>query len=84
VAESETLLPEDRARELLVFGLRRMQGVTRSDFLLRTGYALDALAGPILADYVAWGLMIDDGRRVRLAREGLFISDSLWPRLLRP
>jgi len=28
--------------------------------------------------------MIDDGRRVRLAREGLFISDSLWPRLLRP
>jgi oxygen-independent coproporphyrinogen-3 oxidase len=84
VAESETLSPQDRARELLVFGLRRMEGVTRSDFLHRTGYSLDALAGSILADYVSWGLMTDDGQRVRLAREGLFISDALWPRLLKP
>ncbi|HEX4149488.1 MAG TPA: radical SAM family heme chaperone HemW, partial [Pirellulales bacterium] len=66
VAETETLSSEDRARELLVLGLRRMEGVGRSDFLQRSGYELDALAGAALADYLRWGLMIDDGQRVRL------------------
>jgi oxygen-independent coproporphyrinogen-3 oxidase len=84
VAESETLSPEERARELLVLGLRRMEGMRRSEFLLRSGYELDPLAGAAIADYVAWGLLLDDGQRVRLSREGLFVSDALWPRLLRP
>jgi oxygen-independent coproporphyrinogen-3 oxidase len=83
VAEREMLAPEDRARELLVFSLRRLEGITRTDFRARTGYGIDELVGVPLADYVRHGLMADDGERVRLTREGLYVSDALWPRFLR-
>lgn len=83
VAESETLAPADRARELLVFNLRRLEGVDRQQFAARTGHELDALVMPQLADMVAHGLLSDNGRRVKLTRAGLFVSDAIWPKFLR-
>ncbi len=83
VAEREQLSPEDRARELLVFGLRRLDGVDRSWFTARSGFDLDALVGEPLRRHVALGLLSDDGRRIRLTREGLFVSDAIWPHILR-
>ncbi len=83
VAESETLEPEDRARELLVFGLRRLAGVERSDFAARTGFEIDTLVREPLAQMVSHGLLQDDGLRVRLNRAGLFVSDAIWPHFLR-
>jgi oxygen-independent coproporphyrinogen III oxidase len=82
VAERDFLPPPDRARELLVLGLRRMDGVDRGEFYSRTGFEIDDLAGPAVARFVQEGLLDDDGRRVRLTREGLFVSDALWPELL--
>jgi oxygen-independent coproporphyrinogen-3 oxidase len=83
VAESETLAPGDRARELLVFALRRLEGVDRRQFAQRTGFEIDDLVGEPLARFVAWGLLEDDGHRVKLSREGLFVSDSIWPHFLK-
>jgi oxygen-independent coproporphyrinogen-3 oxidase len=82
MAEQETLSPEDRAREMLVLGLRRLEGVDREAFLARTGYLLDILGGKSLPDFVARGLLADDGRKVRLTREGLLVSDAIWPYFL--
>jgi oxygen-independent coproporphyrinogen-3 oxidase len=83
VAERERLDPEDRARELLVFGLRRMEGVERRWFATRTGFELDMLAGEPLRKHIALGLLKDDGERARLTRDGLFVSDAIWPDFLR-
>ena len=83
VAESESLALEDRARELLVFGLRRMEGVARDWFTARTGNSLDELGGESLERFLATGLLEDTGERIRLTREGLFVSDALWPDFLR-
>ncbi len=83
VAETETLEPADRARELLVFGLRRMQGVERAWFAAHSGFDLDELAGEPLGRMVAEGLLYDDGSRVRLTRAGLLVSDAIWPHFLR-
>jgi oxygen-independent coproporphyrinogen-3 oxidase len=82
VAESETLDPVERARELLVFSLRRLEGVERATFAARTGLEIDALVGEPLERMVAHRLLLDDGRRVRLSREGLFVSDAIWPEFL--
>jgi len=82
VAEQEMLGSEERARETLVFGLRRLAGVNRQEFQLQTGYVLDELAGEPLGRMVARGLLLDDGARVRLSREGLLVSDAIWPNLL--
>ncbi len=83
VAESETLDAEDRARERLVFGLRRMEGVERAGFVSQTGFGIDELVGEELRSLVAQGLLVEDGQRVRLSRRGLFVSDAIWPRFLR-
>ncbi len=83
VAESETLEPADRAREMLVFGLRRLEGIERTAFAAKTGYQLDALVGEPLARMTGLGLLEDDGKRVRLSREGLFVSDAIWPKFLK-
>jgi len=82
VADSEALSAEGRARELLVLGLRRLEGVKRAAFLARTGYSLDTLGGKSLTDFVARGLLSDDGQLVKLTREGLMVSDAIWPYLL--
>jgi oxygen-independent coproporphyrinogen-3 oxidase len=82
VAEEECLGDEQRARESLVFGLRRLEGVSRAEFASRTGFDLDTLAGKEIARFVRLGMLCDDGEQVRLTREGLLVSDSLWPDLL--
>jgi oxygen-independent coproporphyrinogen-3 oxidase len=80
---TETLDPEARARETAVLMLRRTQrGLERDDFALRTGFDLDALAGPIVARYTRLGLIDDDGRRVRFTRDGLYVADSILSDLL--
>jgi oxygen-independent coproporphyrinogen-3 oxidase len=83
VAERENLAPEDKARELLVFGLRRLEGVERTWFAQRTAFEIDALVGEPLRKFVAAGLLSDDGERIKLTRKGLFVSDSLWPHFLQ-
>ncbi len=82
VADREQLDPEAKARERLIFALRRLEGVDRAEFQEATGFAIDALAGEPIKCFTAAKLLIDDGKCVRLSREGLLVSDALWPELL--
>lgn len=77
VGESEELSAEDRARELLMLGLRRNDGVNREWFSITSGFELDDLTGNRLAQFVNDGLLIDDGHAIRLTRAGRFVSDSI-------
>jgi oxygen-independent coproporphyrinogen-3 oxidase len=82
VAEAEELSWEDRARERLVFGLRRLAGVERAQFLAETGYEIESLVGQELIPLVEHGLLRWSEQRLQLTRKGLLVSDSIWPRLL--
>jgi putative oxygen-independent coproporphyrinogen III oxidase len=82
VADSETLSPEASARERLVFGLRRLEGVDRDSFANATGFTIDGLVGDSLAELVRLRLIEDSGDRIRLTRKGLLVSDSIWPEFL--
>jgi oxygen-independent coproporphyrinogen-3 oxidase len=74
----ERLEPEERARETAMLMLRRtILGIDRDDFRTRTGFDLDALIGPVIARFVGEGLLEDDGRRIRLTREGRFLADRV-------
>jgi len=74
----ERLEGEDHARETAMLMLRRTAlGIDRDDFRYRTGFDLDALLGPVIPRFVAEGLLEDDGRRVRLTREGRFLADRV-------
>jgi oxygen-independent coproporphyrinogen-3 oxidase len=82
-AESESLGPEDRARERLVFGLRLLEGVDCRALQQETGFAVSQLAGEHLPRLIQGGLLEYQGERLRLTRRGLLVSDSLWPYFLR-
>jgi len=82
VAEQEELPLEERARERLVFGLRRIEGLALQTFAEETGYELLPLGGKPLERYLAQGWMEKTETHLRLTRMGLLISDSLWPDLL--
>ena len=81
-AAREELSHEARARELLVFSLRRLEGVSRCDFYRRTGHEIDEIVAKPLEKFVALALLSDDGERIRLTREGLYVSDAIWPEML--
>jgi oxygen-independent coproporphyrinogen-3 oxidase len=80
----DAMTAEQAARERIVVGLRRRDGVARDAFGAASGFDLDALAGHAIARWVVQGLATDDGRRVRLTRTGLLVSDALWGDVLMP
>jgi oxygen-independent coproporphyrinogen-3 oxidase len=80
--QSETLPPEERARETLGLQLRRAEGVNRRAFREQTGFDVDALAGPALRRHAELGLLADDGASVRLTRRGKCVADTLIQDLL--
>jgi oxygen-independent coproporphyrinogen-3 oxidase len=82
VAESEELSPEDRARERLVFALRRLEGVSLAEFEKETGYSVQQLVDLPLARFVVQGLFEHSADNLRLTRRGLLVSDALWPEFL--
>jgi oxygen-independent coproporphyrinogen-3 oxidase len=75
--QSETLEPEERARETMAIQLRRCDGIGRSAFLQQTGFELDDLAASAIARNVSLGLLIDDGNRVCLSRAGKYVADAV-------
>ncbi|MFM9024903.1 MAG: coproporphyrinogen-III oxidase family protein, partial [Planctomycetaceae bacterium] len=82
--DTDAMDDEAAARERLVVGLRRRAGVDRAAFRVASGLDLDALAGAVIANWVAQGLATDDGVTVCLTRAGLLVSDSLWADVLAP
>ena len=84
VAESERLGPRERAMEVLVFALRRREGVDRAWFAAKTGRSLDSLLGSMLQPLVDLKLLADEKQGIRLTRDGLMVSDSIFSRFLNP
>ncbi len=78
----EHLAPEKRARETLVFSLRRLEGVDAAAFRATTGFDLDALCGAELDRLVGQGLLERTDRGIRLAERALFISDAVFAELV--
>jgi oxygen-independent coproporphyrinogen III oxidase len=83
VADREELNAEDRAREALVVGLRRLRGVNLRAFAERFHVTVDQLAGAALEKHLAQGLLAIDNETLRLTRNGLMVSDALWGEYLR-
>ena len=79
----EELSPEERARETAMLMLRRTgAGIERNDFELRTGFSLDLLCGSVIERFGAQGYLEDNGRRVRLTPQGVFVADRVFCELV--
>jgi coproporphyrinogen III oxidase-like Fe-S oxidoreductase len=82
IGDVDEMTDDEAARERIVVGLRRRDGIDRGAFRNASGFDLDSLAGPVIDRWVASGLATDDGDRVRLTLAGLLVSDALWADVL--
>ena len=82
VAEREQLSAEQIARDRLIFGLRMLEGINCNEFAKQTGFTLEELAGKAIERFISAGLLTRDQSQLRVTREGLMMSDSMWPDLL--
>jgi len=83
VEEAETLPPAAKARETLVFGLRRTAGWTRADFAAATGgFDWTALRGAEIARLAEEGALLETPDRLRLAPGAYFVSDGVFSELI--
>lgn len=82
VAEREVISWEQRVRDRMVFGLRRLEGIDEAEFRAATDCDIDPTFGAPLRKYLEAGLLVREAGRLRLSRQGLLISDALWPDLL--
>ena len=82
-AAEATLTPEERAREMLLMGLRLAEGIDPSRFARRTGVALaDAVDAEILERAVEAGYLDSDPGRLRATPAGRLRLDALLARLV--
>lgn len=83
--ERQALSPPELARELLAIGLRRLEGVSESNFSKLTGSSFSATAGAEIAELIGWGLLEERGepptRSLRLTARGLFLYDAIATRI---
>jgi len=68
----------DRAREMLLMGLRLSEGISATRFAARVGMSLDAaIDAEILAASIAEGYLVREGDVLRATREGRLRLDAL-------
>ena len=75
--ESERLDPLAFAGETAMLWLRLIEGIERDAFRRTTGFDPFELFAEPLARHAAAGLLVVDGSRIRLTRDGLCVADSI-------
>jgi oxygen-independent coproporphyrinogen-3 oxidase len=82
--EDLAVTAEERAREMLLMGLRLSEGISAARFQARTGVALsDAIEPDILAAAIEAGYLVEAGDRLRATQEGRLRLDALLGALVR-
>lgn len=82
VAGSETLSVDQQINEVMAFGLRTVEGVSRARFTQRFGTDPWVLKAPNLTWLIDQGLLEDDRHTLRLTPRGLAMADSVAVSLL--
>ncbi len=82
VAFEETLDPEAKARETLVMGLRRLEGVSREAFRAATGFDYRTLHGDEITQLCAIGMLEERDDVLRLSEDGLYVSNAVFAELV--
>ncbi len=75
----ETISEKDAMAEFMFLGLRRTKdGILRHDFQDSFGKKLEEIYGKPLEKLVGLGLLEDDGRRIRLTKRGIDVSNGVF------
>ena len=77
IVDQEELEPEARAREAIIFGLRRRAGINRREFQERYGFDLHQLAETAIRTNLEAGLLEETDTHLKLTSAGCLLADSI-------
>jgi oxygen-independent coproporphyrinogen-3 oxidase len=80
--DSETISEAIARAETMFLGTRLAEGIAESAFADRHGYAVDAIYGRQIAEYVTRGVVTRIGGRIALAPEARLLADEIAVRFL--
>lgn len=66
-----------RMEEFMFLGLRRMQGISREEFMRRFGISIDEVYGKVIASYVEQGYLVWQQEFLRLTDKGIDVSNYI-------
>lgn len=72
------LTPQEHASDAIIFGLRKMNGIHKIEFMNRFGYLPSDRWGKEIQRLVDRGLLEQDETRLRLTRKAIMISNSVF------
>jgi oxygen-independent coproporphyrinogen-3 oxidase len=75
---------ETAMADTLILGLRLTDGVDLQAFATRHGRTVDDLHGPLIAEFISYGVLERTERSLRLTPRGRLLSNELFQRLLPP
>lgn len=78
----QKLTREEAVSEWLFLGLRMLEGVDKEAFEALFGASLDGVYGAQIASLLHEGLLEDSGRRLRLSRRGVILSNQVFLRFV--
>ena len=76
--ELERLVPEEQMEEFMILGLRRMCGVSRTEFQNHFGKPIETVYGSALKKLEKQGLLALDGDRIALTETGIDVSNQVF------
>ena len=62
--------------------MRRLEGVSKNDFMSITGFDVFHLLGDPLKRFIDERLLVIEDGNLKLTHKGLLISDAIWPEFL--
>lgn len=69
---------KSRMEDYMIFGLRKMAGVSLSRFEKEFGTAAEEIYGGVIGRYVGMGLLVLEGDRLRLTDAGIDVSNRIF------
>lgn len=73
---------KSRMEDYMIFGLRKMAGVSLSRFEKEFGTAAEEIYGGVIDRYVGMGLLVLEGDRLRLTDAGIDVSNRIFENFL--
>lgn len=80
--EIVSLTKNDQIEEFMFLGLRKIQGVSKDEFFVRFGIAMENIYNKVLEDLLKDGLILIDRDMVRLTDYGIDISNHVLAEFL--
>ncbi|MFV9511007.1 radical SAM family heme chaperone HemW [Tepidibacillus sp. LV47] len=73
---------EEKKEDMLMLGLRMLEGVKFADYERIFGETMESKFGPVITKLISKGLLIKDEKRIRLTKKGLIYGNEVFAEFL--